>query len=197
MSIIRPSNINKRLVGTATTAKGGSPGNAGQIGPTKTPYIAANKGGCTTLSLGQRSCGVGGCPGVFKASESFCGRINNCQIPFFDLGGNLICAAAGVRWVLAPETSEVCRTWYARNDASTTAQQVTGCTGWFVPTRDQGNTIGACNSVYWDGTIPAGTWYWSSTDCGSYQMPDGGGRAAFSYDQSNVWNTRAFRCVTY
>ena len=35
MAIFRPSNINKRLVGTAGTT-GGSPGNGGQIGPKKT-----------------------------------------------------------------------------------------------------------------------------------------------------------------
>ena len=196
MSIIRPSNINKRLVGTATTAKGGSPGNAGQIGPTKTPYIAANKGCSTTLSLGQRSCGVGCCPGVFRASESFCGRKNDCQIPFLDLGGNLICAAASIRWVVAPVAAEVGVTKFDTNDAVTCAQSVTGCTGWFVPLQGQLQNPGYTCRTYWDSLSPTG-WYRSDGSNAGGNLTNGYFRGGLPYDANNVWCTRAFRCVSY
>ena len=42
-------------------------------------------------------------------------------------GGYILCAAAGVVWVVAPSSSEVSRSWYDRADAATRAQQVSGC----------------------------------------------------------------------
>lgn len=110
-------------------------------------------------------------------------------------GGYLICKTGGVAYVVAPVSTELCRDWYSRNDIIVCACSVTGCTDWFIPTRTQGNTIGACNAQYWDTYTSA--WYWACASTQSYQMPNGGGRSGFGYDQSNVWNTRAFRCVTY
>jgi hypothetical protein len=64
-------------------------------------------------------------------------------------GGNLICISSGVYWIVAPGSSEVARTWYLRNDANTTAQSVSGCTGWFVPTCAQLQNPGYCCRTFW------------------------------------------------
>jgi len=59
-------------------------------------------------------------------------------------GGFLICKASPVRWVVSPRSAEVSRTWYLRDDANTTAQAVSGCTGWFVPTCGQLQILVLC-----------------------------------------------------
>jgi hypothetical protein len=62
-------------------------------------------------------------------------------------------------------SAEVSRTWYLRNDANTTAQSVSGCTGWFVPTCGQLQNPGYCCRSFW-GPSPcySSTDYWSSTE---------------------------------
>ena len=85
MGIFRPSNINKRLVGIQTQ----SPGNAGQIGPTKTPYCFAGKD--ASIQLGCCDFGGGSCGGVFRMNESACGRAENCQVESTSCGGYFIC----------------------------------------------------------------------------------------------------------
>jgi hypothetical protein len=64
-------------------------------------------------------------------------------------GGFLICKASPLRWVVSPYSAEVSRNWYLRNDANTTAQSVSGCTGWFVPTRSQLQNPGYCCRSFW------------------------------------------------
>jgi hypothetical protein len=80
-------------------------------------------------------------------------------------GGFLICKASPLRWVVSPRSAEVSRTWHLRNDANTTAQSVSGCTGWFVPTRAQLQNPGYCCRSFW-GPSPcySSTTYWSSTE---------------------------------
>ena len=115
-------------------------------------------------------------------------------------GGFLICQSSGVNWVVAPNTAEVSRTWYLRNDANTTAQSVSGCTGWFVPTRPQLQNPGYCCRSFW-GPSPcfSSTLYWSSTDysaasaCFVYFYTGG----ASGCNKPNTFCVRAFRCVTY
>jgi hypothetical protein len=117
-------------------------------------------------------------------------------------GGFLICKASPLRWVVSPRSVEVGRTWYNRNDANTTAQSASGCTGWFVPTYTQLQNPGYCCRSFWGPspcTSPT-TSYWSSTELNSAE-------ACFVYFQSggahgNAHKTclrcvRAFRCVTY
>ena len=116
-------------------------------------------------------------------------------------GGFLICKASPLRWVVSPYSAEVSRNWHARENANTTAQAVSGCTGWFVPTRAQLQNPGYLCSSFW-GPSPCFslTSYWTSsytsftshscTKCMSFD----------SATQSNRYNThcvRAFRCVTY
>jgi hypothetical protein len=111
-------------------------------------------------------------------------------------GGFLICCASPTRWVVAPNTSEVSRTWYLRNDANTRAQQVSGCTGWFVPTVTQLQNPGYTCRTFWDSFSSA--YYWSSTEVNSPRacyVIFGGGPPDNVKTNTNC--VRAFRCVTY
>jgi hypothetical protein len=117
-------------------------------------------------------------------------------------GGFLICKASPLRWVVSPRSAEVSRTWYLRNDANTTAQSVSGCTGWFVPTISQLQNPGYCCRSFW-GPSPcySSTVYWSSTQafgslaC-SVNFTNGTANSTTS-GKSFTFCVRAFRCVTY
>jgi hypothetical protein len=119
-------------------------------------------------------------------------------------GGRAICiqptcfTGGGTVWIVAPNTSEVSRSWYSRNDANTRAQQVSGCTGWFVPSVEQLLNPGYTCRTYWDSysSFP----YWSSTESSSYSAfgvyfiyGNAGGFASKGFNRC----VRAFRCVTY
>ena len=115
-------------------------------------------------------------------------------------GGFLICKESPLRWVVSPRSAEVSRTWYLREDANTTAQSASGCTGWFIPTCAQLLNPGYCCRSFW-GPSPcfSSARYWSSTPTtpsGAYMWRffdgnlDGGG-------QVDPQCVRAFRCVTY
>ena len=113
-------------------------------------------------------------------------------------GGTLICKASSVAWIVAPNSSEVSRTWYCRNDANTRAQSVSGCTGWFVPTCAQLLNPGYCCRRYWDSFSSA--CYWSSTDgfsCCSCPVNFSNGTSTLNSCKTNTHCVRAFRCVTY
>ena len=116
-------------------------------------------------------------------------------------GGFLICCSSPTRWVVSPYSAEVGRNWYSRNDANTTAQSVSGCTGWFVPTISQLQNPGYCCRSFW-GPSPcfsSAPHYWSSTENNATNAclvrfdtgNAGSNNKAFSFC------VRAFRCVTY
>lgn len=112
-------------------------------------------------------------------------------------GGNLVCRSGGVAWIVAPATSEVSRNWYARNDASTRAQQVSGCTGWFVPTITQMQNPGFACRTYWDSLKCFGYWSstnWNANSARSIDMVDG---LTYCQGKPDTICVRAFRCVTY
>jgi hypothetical protein len=112
-------------------------------------------------------------------------------------GGYLICQASGFQWIVAPSSSEVVRTWNSREDAVTTAQQVSGCTGWFVPSCGQLKNPGATCNIYWDSY--QATRYWSSTeryDEFAWSVYVNGGSASQTRKSSGMF-VRAFRTVTY
>jgi hypothetical protein len=115
-------------------------------------------------------------------------------------GGFLICCSSPTRWVVSPRSAEVSRTWYLRNDANTTAQSISGCTGWFVPTVSQLQNPGYCCRSFW-GPSPcfSSTFYWSSTENNANHacsvLFNSGN--AFSPSKANTYCVRAFRCVTY
>ena len=113
-------------------------------------------------------------------------------------GGFLICKASPLRWVVSPRSAEVSRTWYLRNDANTTAQSISGCTGWFVPTVTQLQNPGFVCVSFWDSYSSA--FNWSSTDNGSPTSAcyvNFGSGFACSGVKPSVTCVRAFRCVTY
>jgi hypothetical protein len=117
-------------------------------------------------------------------------------------GGFLICKQGGsLRWIVSPRSAEVSRNWNSRNDANTTAQSVSGCTGWFVPTISQLQNPGYCCRSFW-GPSPcySSANYWSSEQsptagyaCRVCFINDGPGAPNKSYTLC----VRAFRCVTY
>jgi hypothetical protein len=115
-------------------------------------------------------------------------------------GGYVICKASGLAWIVSPYSAEVSRTWYLRNDANTTAQSVSGCTGWFVPTYGQLMNPGYLCRSFWDCCSP--TEYWSSPDydanvaCTVHFSPRGGGSYSTKHKACTCC-VRAFRCVTY
>ena len=116
-------------------------------------------------------------------------------------GGFLICKASPIRWVVSPRSAEVGRTWYLRNDANTRAQQVSGCTGWFVPTASQFLNPGYCCRSFW-GPSPCytATHYWSSTENNAgfaFLVHFGNGNCASNNKANPACCVRAFRCVTY
>ena len=117
-------------------------------------------------------------------------------------GGFLICKVSpNLRWVVSPRSAEVGRTWYLREDANTRAQQVSGCTGWFVPTITQLQNPGYCCRSFW-GPSPcySSTYYWSSTEstaASAYAVFFTTGNVHAHYPKSCTICVRAFRCVTY
>jgi len=189
MALFRPSNVNKRLVSPTG-------GNGGVIGATKTPYC--NFGAGAQITLGCRCFGGGACGGIFKTTESYCGRKESCNIAVVDCGGFFICGASSVRWFVAPSTTQVARTWYLRDDAVTLANSCIGSCGWFVPTCGQLQNPGYPCRTYWDSFCNER--YWSSTECNSalaFRTHFGfGGQTAYS-SKENGFFVRAFRCVSY
>jgi len=118
-------------------------------------------------------------------------------------GGTLICKSSPVRWIVSPSSSQVTRTWYLRDDANTRAQQVSSCTGWFVPSCGQMQNPGFTCRAYWD-TYNA-TLYWTNTELSpgntgawSVSMDNGNACSHFNVSpKSSSKPIRAFRCVTY
>ena len=116
-------------------------------------------------------------------------------------GGFLICKASPLRWVVAPRSAEVSRTWYSNNEGTTSAQQVTGCTGWFIPTYAQLQNPGYnCRSFWGPSPCYSSTTYWSSTGTPDYRYA-----CALNFvngtfacrNRCGSYCVRAFRCVTY
>jgi hypothetical protein len=117
-------------------------------------------------------------------------------------GGYLICKASPLRWVVSPRSAEVSRTWYCVNDSNTVAQQVSGRTGWFVPTSTQLQNPGYCCRSFW-GPSPcfSSTNYWSSTSTSpqnaiSVNFTNGNATDSFQIKTCTCC-VRSFRCVTY
>jgi len=114
-------------------------------------------------------------------------------------GGFLICCASSNYWIVSPSSSEVSRNWYSRDDANTRAQQVSGCTGWFVPSCGQLQNPGYTCRDFWD--LYSSAIYWSSTELNSgvaWNVCMVTGDDTSSYNPKSVTScVRAFRCVTY
>jgi hypothetical protein len=161
-----------------------------------------NSGRCLTNIANASTAPIANDYVIRDANGSVCA--SNFFVPIGDLslgapatGGFLICKASGIGWIVAPNTSEVSRTWYLRNDANTRAQAVSGCTGWFVPTISQLQNPGYTCRTFWDSF--SASVYWSSTETNS---PAACGvdftlGIAADFCKTTTRRGRAFRCVTY
>ena len=117
------------------------------------------------------------------------------------LGGFLMCVGGGIQWIVSPYNTELSRSWSSSADAVTTAQSVSGCTGWFVPTLGQLCNPGyLCRSFWGPSPCYSSALYWSSTEVDAFC----GGAVRFHTGYVGPVNrnigagcVRAFRCVTY
>ena len=84
------------------------------------------------------------------------------------------------------------------DDARTRAQQVSGCSGWFVPSAPQYQNPGYQCRAYWN--ITPSVCYWSNTPSGYNDSHAQALNDTFS-NMNRVkpisMRVRAFRCVTY
>jgi hypothetical protein len=191
MAIFRPSNINKRLVGTSTlavptdTIAVSSSGNGGQIGATKLPVL-----GPVPMSLGQR-CTGGASGGVFRNSESFFGVKSGCKNSVVDCKGNLYCVSSGnCNHFVVPKCAET----GSFSSTVSCANSLLGCCGWFEPTPTTMSAAYSC-SQFWEGPLAAR--YQANTTSNhpgtrQWVIPPGGYLHVNQYGSAS---SRAFRCV--
>ena len=124
-------------------------------------------------------------------------RVDHVSLGTAIEGGRLICRSSNVAWIVAPSSAEVSRTSYNSGEAPTRAQQVSGCTGWFLPTIGQLQNPGYTCRTYWDSY--SSTVYWSGTGYNDFtawvvNFADGSSGPS---GKGSVHCIRAFRCVTY
>lgn len=112
-------------------------------------------------------------------------------------GGLLICKQApNLRWVAAPISAEVSRSWYDKEDAITRAQQVSGVGGWFIPCAARLQNPGMVCQSFW---CPGTGRYWAleeaNADCGIAVGTSG--NTSSHRRKGDGLGSRAFRCVSY
>ena len=125
-------------------------------------------------------------------------------------GGNLICAASSIRWIVAPYSTNVKRIWNSRNDAITTANANAACGDWFIPSCAQLKNPGYQCRAYWDTFCASySTRYWSNTQSTNPDyagVPGGLANVKWNIQRSGLMHShmithsfcvRAFRCVSY
>ena len=112
-------------------------------------------------------------------------------------GGTSICKSGGILWIVAPNTTEVSRTWYNRADAVTTAEANAACGDWFIPGNGQLRNPGYSCRSYWDSYVAS--FYWSDTAPSADRawVVNFNSGVHHRYFMSLATNVRAFRCVTY
>ena len=122
-------------------------------------------------------------------------------------GGYLICKNLGVALVIAPSSSEVCRTFHTATDAITMAAccTITPASSWFVPSMSNLSTWYACRQ--YSDSYQTNTYWSSELDYGNgiyygYQFNMSNGGAGINYISGQfypgpAWYVRAFRCITY
>ena len=116
------------------------------------------------------------------------------------VGGYTWCKASNIAWVVAPSSSEVIRSFYCRNHATSTAGSCTGCGGWFIPSANGYNQSGLFKCAaycreYWDAYNGG---YWSSdTQNNDAFYMNMNNKNISSSSRSGLMNVRAFRCVSY
>ena len=163
----------------------------------ETIYLVIPSGG---ISPNYDGLNVGGA----SASYSF----NTRAVVVGDVygGGYLICQSGGVRWVVSPPSADLLRCFALRNDANTAAQQVSGCTGWFIPNCPQLQNPGYLCRTYWGGYCTGSfgdSRYWTNQIANpnrawtiQFDGP-GAGNGIDSNATASNYRVRSFRCVTY
>ena len=131
-------------------------------------------------------------------------------------GGYLICCSSNNYWIVAPNSAHVIRSWYDRSHSNTRAQQVSGCSGWFVPTVSQLYNPGYICKEHWDPASDpmtyfcANNYFFSNTEsdsadaCG-VRLADGVLQGSLDKRGDNAFPCpggcglpiRSFRCVSY
>ena len=116
-------------------------------------------------------------------------------------GGYLICCSGGNLWIVAPQSTQVARSWYNRNDAVTTANANAACGNWFVPSCAQMKNPGGVCKTYWDSySNHVFDRYWTNTAHHStyyaHEFCFNSCCASIAARSSNN-HVRAFRCVSY
>jgi len=140
--------------------------------------------------------------GAGSPSYSFTVRPYGLGDPGF--GGFLICQSGGVRWLVAPSSTEIYCSFNCINCAITNANAQAACGDWFIPTYSQLQNPGSVCKQYWD-SVSVGS-YWSNTQTfGDFIANHGGGACLVDINNgglgacfsSSFYNARAFRCFTY
>ena len=117
-------------------------------------------------------------------------------------GGYMICCGSNNYWIVAPSNTEVCRSWWNRSDAVTTANSNAACGDWFIPDPWCLSCVGWGCRQYWD-SYQSTDFYWSNN---SHHRCPTNARAVFFQNgmvymhgiaKYNSENIRAFRCVSY
>lgn len=150
------------------------------------PYIGNNNGctGADTYTFTWRGPALG---------EAYC-------------GGYLICQAGGTRWIIAPKAADIdTKSWYAAGGAVGSANAISPCGDWFLPSCTNAVNPYACCKQYWD--CVCSTAYWTNTPQEPYwawyvDMPSctlQRGLKTGNHGQANPTGirARAFRCVNY
>ena len=120
-------------------------------------------------------------------------------------GGVVICLQSSNMYLIAPCTTQVCRSWYCRNDAVTLANSNAACGDWYVPTCSQLQNPGFVCRTYWD-YVKENCYthldkYWSNTQAPSTAEAYGVYFNPAPYvgqaGKPSTGNVRAFRTTTY
>ena len=117
------------------------------------------------------------------------------------LGGYLICCASSKLWIVAPSSTEVCRDFYSRGDAVTTANNNAACGDWFVPSCSRLQNPGFTCKTYWDSYVNGSYWsddqHSNNTHRGWRLAFDSNGGHTYTHDKTRAFRVRAFRCASY
>ena len=118
-------------------------------------------------------------------------------------GGYLICCSGGNLWIAAPFSTQVCKSWYQRNQALQSANANAACGDWFIPSCSQLKNPGYVCRTYYQSP---GSWTWSNTEhpgppnyirtCCAFGLffP---GHISNRNEKTSIFCVRAFRCVSY
>ena len=119
-------------------------------------------------------------------------------------GGYLICCSGGNLWIAAPFSTQVCKSWYQRNQALQSANANAACGDWFIPSISQLQNPGYTCRTYYQAP---NSWAWSNTQYSGSPYPSVNtccamglffpGHISNQNEKTNIFQVRAFRCVSY